>query len=210
MHNEKQVSNPQESFSGSWCAVHTRHQHERGVTEFLSRQGFQVFFPTYKTVRRWSDRKKEIILPLFPGYVFLLDEAPRRLQVLSTPGVHRILTTGKNPAVIPTEEIAAIRRAVESPLRIGPHPFLKSGDAVRIKSGPLAGLEGIVSREKDVFRVVLSVELLGRSAAVEIDAAATELLAPSRERALHHPGKHSNATLNQPPVSEGAQRILPL
>ncbi len=177
----EQIPNSQEHSNGDWCAIHTRHQHEKSVAALLSRQEFQVFLPTYHTVRRWSDRKKQITLPLFPGYVFLIDEAKRRLKVLSTPGVHRIVTAGQVPAVIPSEEIGAIRRAVESPLGVNPHPFLKSGDAVRIKSGPLAGLEGIVSREKDVFRVVLSVELLGRSAAVEIDASATERLTRPRE-----------------------------
>jgi transcription antitermination factor NusG len=181
MLNLGKVSSSQEYSNEAWCVIHTRHQHEKSVAAHLSRQGFHVFLPTYDTLRRWSDRKRRVTLPLFPGYVFLVDQAQRRLQVLSTPGVHVILTTGKVPAVIPSDEIAAIRRAVESPLRVEPHRFLKSGDAVRIKSGPLAGLQGIVSREKDVFRVILSVELLGRSAAVEIDAAATERLAPPRE-----------------------------
>ena len=181
MRNVEQIANPQESPRGDWCAIHTRHQHEKSVAALLSRQGFEVFLPTYDTVRRWSDRKKQITLPLFPGYLFAVDEARRRLQVLSTPGVHIILTSGKVPAVIPNEEIAAIRRVVESPLRVEPHRFLKRGDAVRIKSGPLAGLEGIVSREKDSFRVVLSIELLGQSAAVEIDASSIEVLAPRRE-----------------------------
>jgi transcription antitermination factor NusG len=189
MQNNEQVSNSQEYSKPEWCAIHTRHQHEKSVATLLSRQGFQVFLPAYNTVRLWSDRKKQITLPLFPGYVFLVDEAQRRLKVLSTPGVHAILTTGKAPAVIPSEEIAAIRRAVESPMRIEPHRFLKSGDAVRIKSGPLAGLEGIVSREKGVFRVVLSIELLGRSAAVEIDSSAMELLASPREATPHGEGQ---------------------
>jgi transcription antitermination factor NusG len=163
-----------------WCAVHTRHQHERKVATSLSRHGFQIFLPTYNSVRRWSDRKKQITLPLFPGYVFFVDEAERRLQILCTPGVHTILTAGGAPAMIPSEEIVAIRRAVGSLLRVGPHPFLKGGDMVQIKSGPLAGLRGIVSREKDAFRVVLSIEMLGRSAAVEVEASATELLHPHR------------------------------
>ncbi len=81
---------------------------------------------------------------------------------------------GDSPAVIPSEEIAAIRRAIGGPLRVEPHPYLKGGDIVRIKSGPLEGLEGVVSRSKDAFRVVLSIAMLGKSAAVEIDASAVE------------------------------------
>jgi transcription termination/antitermination protein NusG len=182
MPNIEQAQTSRDHSNTEWCAVHTRHQHEKNVATLLSRQGFEVFLPTYTTTHMWSDRKKQITLPLFPGYIFLVDEAQRRLRVLSTPGVHAILTTGKVPAVIPSEEIAAIRRAVESPMRVQPHPFLKSGDAVRITSGPLAGLEGIVSREKGIFRVVLSIELLGRSAAVEIDSSATKpLISPRQE-----------------------------
>jgi transcription antitermination factor NusG len=193
MDEPNQTQHSESHAHGHWCAVHTRHQHERKVAATLSKHGFQTLLPMYDTVRRWSDRKKQITLPLFPGYVFFVDEAARRLQVLCTPGVHSILMAGGTPAVIPGEEIAAIRRAVESPLRVTPHPFLKNGDVVRITSGPLAGLEGIVSREKGVFRVVLSVEMLGRSAAVEIDASATErVVAPSPmfsasiEQTLHH------------------------
>lgn len=157
-----------------WCALYAKHQHERSVARILEGKGFEVFLPTYTDVRRWSDRSKHVTLPLFPGYVFFVDEVARRLQVLSIPGVHAIVSVGKNPAWIPAEQIEAIRRAVESPLRVSPHPFLKTGEMVRIKSGPLAGIEGIVSREKGVLRVVLTVEMLGRSAAVEIDASALE------------------------------------
>lgn len=169
-----QLDQQKMAHSASWCALYARHQHERNVATLLSHKGFRVFLPTYLSVHRWSDRKKQVTLPLFPGYVFFVDEVERRLQVLSTPGVHTILTIGKAPARISVDEIEAIRRAVNSPLRVSPHPFLKTGDVVRVKSGPLIGIEGIVSREKDVFRVVISVEMLGRSAAVEIDASSVE------------------------------------
>lgn len=175
MHCTDQFDNLQTRNRGRWCALYTRHQHENAVARILTTKGVEVFLPTYKTVHRWKDRNKQLELPLFPGYVFFAYESERRVQVLSTPGVHTILTAGKNvPAVIPDEEIFAIRRAVESPLRVQPHPYLRGGDVVRIKSGPLEGLEGVVSRSKDVFRVVLSVEMLGKSAAVEIDSGAVE------------------------------------
>jgi len=163
-----------------WYAVYTRYQHERSVATILAGKGFQVFLPTYRILRRWSDRKKEISLPLFPGYVFFVDRVGMRIQVLSTPGIHSIVASGKTPAAIPDDEIAAIRRAVESPARVLPHPFLRSGDRVRIRSGPLAGLEGIFCREKETCRVVLSVAILGRSAAVEVDASMIVLVQPSR------------------------------
>lgn len=175
MHFIEQIENHSIPSRGPWCALHTRHQHERTVARILTTKGVQIFLPTYRVLHRWKDRKKELDLPLFPGYVFFTYEPERRIEVLSTPGVHTILTAGKNlPAIIPDLEIFAIRRAIESPLRVQPHPYLKRGDVVRIKSGSLEGLEGVVSRSKDAFRVVLSVEMLGKSAAVEIDAGAVE------------------------------------
>ncbi len=169
------IENAEPEQRKTWCALHTRHQHEGTVARILGTKGVEVFLPTYRTVRRWKDRNKQLVLPLFPGYVFCAYKTDRRIQILSTPGVHTIVTNGKNsPAEIPGHEILAIRRAVESPLHLEPHPYLKGGDVVRIKSGPLEGLEGVVSRSKDAFRVVLSVEMLGKSAAVEIDAGSVE------------------------------------
>jgi transcription antitermination factor NusG len=175
MHRTEQFDNSDTAHGAPWCALYTRHQHESTVARILTTKGVEVFLPTYKTVHRWKDRRKQLELPLFPGYVFFAYQTERRIQILSTPGVHTILTTGENvPAVIPDEEILTIRRAVESTLRVTPHPYLKGGDVVRIKSGPLEGLEGVVSRSKDAFRVVLSVEMLGKAAAVEIDAGSVE------------------------------------
>jgi transcription antitermination factor NusG len=163
-----------------WFAVHTRYQHEQTVATTLMNKGFSVFLPTYDCIRRWSDRKKQIASPLFPGYLFFADEINRWIQILSTPGVNAIVKIGNVPAEIPNNEIMAIRRMVESTLRVEPHPFLSDGDLVRIKAGPLAGLEGIVSRKKDALRLILSVQILGQSAAVEIDGCDVERLKPSR------------------------------
>lgn len=160
--------------NGRWCALHTRHQHEKTVATILSGKGFEIFLPTYDTVHRWGNRNKKLTLPLFPGYLFVEDDAKRRLHVLTTPGVHAIVKAGNTPAIIPDQEILSIRRMVESKLHVEPHPFVTDGDRVRIKAGPLAGLEGVVTRRKNVLHLVLSVELLGRSAAVEIDSCVTE------------------------------------
>ena len=153
-----------------WNAVYTRHQHEKSVAESLAGSGFEVFLPTYKTVRQWADRKKQLSLPLFPCYVFLQSSFERRLQVLSTPGVHFVVMFAGQPAAIPDSEIDAIRKAVESKFRVEPHPFLKCGDWVRVTSGPLTDVEGILVRKKSSYRLILSAELLGKSIAVEIDA----------------------------------------
>jgi transcription antitermination factor NusG len=174
----------QTEIDGRWCALYTRHQHEKTVASILSTKGLEVFLPTYRAVHAWKDRNKQLELPLFPSYLFIRYEADRRIQILSTPGVHMILTIGNLPAVIPNEEIAAIQRTVAGPLGLEPHPFLRCGDTVRIKSGPLAGLEGFVSRKKGVFRLVLSVEMLGRSAAVEIDGSLLERVQSKHQRAI--------------------------
>jgi transcription antitermination factor NusG len=164
-----------------WFAVHTRHQHEQRVAKTLSGKGFSVFLPTYKAVHRWTDRNKSVTLPLFPGYLFFANEIERQIHILSTPGVHAIIRTGSVPAEIPNDEIIAIRRMVDSPLRVKPHPFISAGDRVKIKAGPLTGLEGIVTRKRDTLRLVLSIEILGQSAAVEIDGCVVERLGPLRQ-----------------------------
>jgi transcription antitermination factor NusG len=166
--------------SHRWFAVHTRYQHEKLVAATLQALGLEVFLPTYDAVHYWSDRKKQITLPLFPGYLFFADAIDRRIQILSTPGVSTIVKTGSMAAEIPHDEISAIRRVVESKLRVEPHPFLSNGDRVRINAGPLTGLEGIVSRKKDEVRLVLSIQILGQSAAVEIDGCAVQRLGPFR------------------------------
>jgi transcription antitermination factor NusG len=153
-----------------WNAAYTRHQHEKLVAESLAGNGFEVFLPTYNTIRRWTDRKKQLSLPLFPCYVFVRSNFERRFRVLTTPGVHFVVMFAGRPAPIPESEIDAIRKAVESKLRVEPHPFLRCGDRVRVTSGPLADVEGILVRKKGLYRLVLSAELLGKSIAVEIDA----------------------------------------
>jgi transcription antitermination factor NusG len=171
-----------------WYAIHTRYQNEQTVAKSLLNKGFSVFLPTYNSLHRWSDRKKLVTLPLFPGYLFFADEISRWIQILSTPGVNAIIKIGNAPAEIPNDEIVAIRRVVESTLYVEPHPFLSNGDLVRIKSGPLEGLEGIVSRKKDALRLVLSIRILGQSAAVEIDGCVVERVGPPRPIVPDHIG----------------------
>ena len=158
----------------AWWAVYTRHQHEKAVAEMLSAKGFDVFLPLYESTRRWKDRRKVLSLPLFPCYLFVRGGIDRRLQVVTTPGVHMILYRGQHVAIVPDSEIEAIRRAVEGPLRVEPHPFLKCGMRVRIKRGTLEGVEGILVRGKNLCRLILSVEMLAQSVAVEIDASSVE------------------------------------
>ena len=136
----------------------------------LEAKGFEVFLPLYESTRRWKDRRKILSLPLFPCYVFVRGALDRRLPVLSTPGVHMIISRGERVATIPEEEIEAIRRTAEGRFRVEPHPFLRCGDRVRVMHGSLEGVEGILTRKKNLYRLVLSVEMLAQSVAVEIDA----------------------------------------
>jgi transcription antitermination factor NusG len=161
-----------------WWALYTRHQHERTVADMLSAKGFEVFLPQYESMRRWKDRSKLLSLPLFPCYVFVRGGLHRRLQVVTTPGVHMILYYGESVAIIPEDEIQAIRRTVEGPFRVEPHPFLKCGDRVRVTRGTLEGVEGILTRKKNLYRLVLSVDMLAQSVSVEIDGSDVEPVVP--------------------------------
>jgi transcription antitermination factor NusG len=158
----------------NWWAVYTRHQHEKTVAEMLSAKGFEVFLPLYESIRRWKDRSKKLTLPLFPCYVFVRGGLHRRLQVVTTPGIHMILFHGENVAMIPGVEVETIRKAVEGPFRVEPHPFLKCGERVRVIRGSLQGVEGVLVRKKNLYRLVLSVDMMAKSVAVEIDATDVE------------------------------------
>lgn len=163
--------------SSDWWALYTRHQHEKTVAEMLSAKGFEVFLPLYESLRRWKDRSKMLTLPLFPCYVFVRGGLDRRLQVVTTPGIHMILCRGERVAMIPQVEIDAIQRAVEGSFRVEPHPFLKCGERVRVTHGSLLGVEGILIRKKNLYRLVLSVDMMAQSVAVEIDATDVEPVA---------------------------------
>jgi len=154
----------------TWYAVHTRHQHEKTVALALASKGFEVFLPLYAAPHRWKDRTKVVSLPLFPGYAFFKGDPSRRLQVLTTPGIHSIVSYAGQLAAIPANEIEDLRRVIESGAPAEPHPFLTRGDRVRVKGGPFAGVEGILVRKRNLYRLVLSIEMLGKAAAVEVDA----------------------------------------
>ncbi len=160
-----------------WYALYTRHQHEKTVAQLLSSKGFEVFLPLYSTVRQWKDRRKELSLPLFPCYVFLHGGLDRPLDIVSTPGVQHVVAWGSRPAPIPAAEIEALQLAVSASLRMQPHPFWEVGDRVRVVRGALEGIEGILVRKKNGFRLILSVEMLGKSVAVEVEATTVERVA---------------------------------
>ena len=153
----------------SWYALVVKPRHERVAAQNLRARGFEDFLPVYRARRRWSDRIKQLDCHLFPGYVFCRFPYHHRLAARTTPGVLSIAGFGKEPCPIPDPEIAAIQAVVASGLRAQPWPYLGHGQKVRIEDGCLAGVEGIVLRDKDALRVVVSVEILCRSVAVEVD-----------------------------------------
>jgi transcription antitermination factor NusG len=165
-----------------WFALQVRSRQEAGVAAQLTGQGFERFLPFYKLRKRWSDRVKEFDAPLFPGYLFCRFDPHNRLPILKTPGVIQIVSFNNIPAAVDESEILSIQRLVSSGIQHQPCPFLNLGDRVRIDSGPLLGLEGILTDVKGSRRLVLSVSLLQRSVAVEIDSAFVTALARPRAK----------------------------
>lgn len=154
-----------------WFALQVRARYEQGVADHLDGKGYELFLPLYKCRKRWSDRVKEVEAPLFPGYLFCRLNPQDRLPILKTPGVIQVVGSNRTPTAVDEHEIQAIQAMVASGIPNQPWPFLATGDRVRIESGPLSGLEGILVEFKGNHRLVLSVTLLQRSVAVEIDSA---------------------------------------
>ena len=185
----------------SWWALYTRHQHEKTVAEMLAFKGIEVLLPLYETKRRWKDRDKLQSLPLFPGYLFVRTTCHRKLHVLTTPGVHMILHRGQEIATIPDHEIEAIQRAVSTPAKVEPHPYLTCGTRVRVKCGPLEGVQGILVRKKNVSRLVLSVDMLAQSVSVEVCAADVEPCSAESTLDSPYPTSFLEATHSESRVS---------
>jgi transcription antitermination factor NusG len=164
---------PNEAMVPHWYAAYTSANHEKRVTDQFVQRSVEHFLPLYESVRRWKDRRKTLQLPLFPGYVFVRLTLLDRIKVLQVPGVARLVAFNGQPAVLPDSEIEALRTAATL-LRAEPHPYLTVGRRVRIKQGPLQGVEGILIRKKNVLRVVLSLDLIVRSASVEVEAGDVE------------------------------------
>jgi transcription antitermination factor NusG len=157
-----------------WYAAYTSANHEKKAAAEISRRGVESFLPLYRAVRRWSDRRVKLEMPLFPGYVFVHLALRDRLRVLQVPGVAKLVGFGGSPASLPEEQIEALRAGLDRQILARPHPYLVVGRRVRIVHGPLCGAEGILIRKKSVYRIVLSLELIMRSVAVEVDAADVE------------------------------------
>jgi transcription antitermination factor NusG len=165
---------PSDYLEPRWYAAYTCANHEKRVRDQLDHRSVDSFLPVYETVRRWKDRRMRLEMPLFPGYVFVHLALRDRLRVLQTPSVVRLVGFGSQPAALPNQEIEALRHGLTGEMRMAPHTYLKVGHRVRVRNGPLQGLEGILVRKKNGSRFVISLDLIRRSVAVEIDVAELE------------------------------------
>ena len=162
-----------------WFAAYTTTRHEKAVAEHFATREIEAFLPLYKTQRLWKNGcRMNLELPLFPSYVFVRVPARERVRVLEVPGVLSLVSTAGKPVPLPESEIEALRSSLPF-IKCEPHPYLKVGKLVRIKSGSLEGMEGILLRKKGLLRVVISLDLIMKSVAVEVDADNVEPLVSS-------------------------------
>jgi transcription antitermination factor NusG len=163
-----------------WYAIYTNARHEKVVAQQLSQRSIETFLPLYRLVHRWKDRRKLVESALFPSYVFIKIAIQDRLRVLQVPGVVNIVGFKGSFSALPDHEITALRNGLENHVYAEPHPYLKVGRRVRVIRGPMAGAEGILTRKKDKYRVVISLDVLMRSVAVEMDGGDLETLGSNR------------------------------
>jgi len=157
-----------------WYAAYTSANHEKRVAAQLGVRAVEHFLPVYASVRRWKDRRVTLQMPLFPGYVFVHMALRDRLRVQEVPGVARLVGFDGTPAALPQEEIESLRASLVNGVRAKPHPYLTAGRRVLVKNGPMTGMQGILLQRKGKLRVVISIDQIQRSVAVEIDEADLE------------------------------------
>jgi len=152
-----------------WYAVYTCANREKRVAAEIGARAVEHFLPVYSSVRRWKDRRVSLELPLFRGYVFVRLALCNRLCVLQIPGIVRLVGFNGQPAALPDQEIEILRSGLSQSLHAEPHQFLTVGRRVRIVRGPLKGMEGVLVRRRNRVRFVISLDLIQRSVAVEVE-----------------------------------------
>ena len=153
-----------------WYALTVRHQHEWQVEQLLQSQGWDTLVPSCRIKRQWSDRMKEIQLPLFAGYVLCKFPIEQKARVMNTPGIASVVSFAGAPAELDPRQIADIQQAVASGLPLHPWTSFKRGERVRVERGPLKGIEGTLLDEKDGLRLIVGIEMLQRAVSVELTA----------------------------------------
>lgn len=164
------VALPTSPLEQHWYAAYTCANHEKRVAQQLAERQVDHFLPLYRTVRRWKDRRVQLELPLFPGYVLVRLALCVRSRVLQVPSVVRLVGFGGLPAALPDDQVEILRIGLDGQSTAVPHPFLAAGCKARIIRGPLAGFEGLLLHRKGHCRFVLSIELIQRSIVVDVDA----------------------------------------
>jgi len=165
-----------------WYAGYTAARHEKRVAEHLSQRGVEHFLPLYNTIHRWNNGRHRVSLPLFPGYIFVRIALQERLRVLEIPGFVRLIGFNSLPVPLPEADINHMREALTRGVLAEPYPYLTVGTRVEIRNGPLQGMAGILLRRQNRCHVVLSVDLIMRSMAVEVEASD---VVPSKRPSLH-------------------------
>jgi transcription antitermination factor NusG len=174
----------QQADSQKWFALQVRTRWESSTAVLLSGKGYDTFLPTYKVKKRLNGQTREVNTALFPGYVFCHFDAQKRLPILITPGVISVVGRGRVPLPVDDSEIAAIQTVVSSGFKVEPWPYLEVGQKIRIQDDALEGLEGVLINFKGNHRIVVSVSLLRRSVALEIDRSCVRPIAPARGAVL--------------------------
>jgi transcription antitermination factor NusG len=185
MRSESQLAPTKLSEAGAelkWYALYTCPRHEKTVAQQIEERSIECFLPLYRSVRRWKDRRKELELALFPGYIFVHLALQNKMRVLQLPSAVRLVSFNGQPAALPEIEIETLRDRLSRGGCAEPHPYLSVGRRVRVCAGPMQGLEGIILRRKDRCRVVFSLELIMRSVAVEVDESEVEPVAEDKRR----------------------------
>jgi transcription antitermination factor NusG len=170
------VFTPSADEERNWFAIFTRSHHEKRVAQYYIERQIEHFLPLYRAVHQWTNyRRVNLELPLFPNYVFVRICRRERVRALEVPGALYFVSQSNMPAPLPGPEIECLRAGLH--LRsFAPHPYLAAGAKVRVKTGALAGVEGVVLRNKSSCRVVLTISLIMRSVAVEVEAGDLEFI----------------------------------
>jgi transcription antitermination factor NusG len=175
--------------SSRWYAVLTRARHEKRVAYQLEQRCIEHFFPVYTSLRRWKDRRIQLVLPLFPSYLFVCIPITERLRVLQVTGVAKLVGFGGHATPLPQQDITRIQQLLSRGVQPRPHPYLYKGRRVRVLHGPLQGMDGLIIRRKGSARFILSMDFIHRSISVELDE---PVLQPVVGEAMPIRGAHRN------------------
>jgi transcription antitermination factor NusG len=176
---------PSFSFKANqWYAVRVKGRQEVQVSQILRFKGYETLVPLYKATKKWSDRNKVVELPLFPSYIFCQFDPQIQGKIISTPGVTSIVGFGQGPVPVSEDEIASLKILMQSGAECGPHSYFHAGEEVEVLSGPLTGIKGVVVSSGRKMRLVISVELIQGSVAVEVDESSVAVACPHRNPQL--------------------------